>query len=70
MLLIDEWRTLAPKLWSIRLSVVAAVLGAAEVAVPYLAPAVPSGRFATLAALVSLGAALSRIVAQPKATGT
>lgn len=69
MTLIDDWKHLAPRLWSIRLSLLSAILSAAEFAIPYFAPAVPSGRFAAAAMAVGLAAAVSRVIAQPKVTG-
>lgn len=65
--LIDDWRKLAPKLWSMRLMLVSFVLSGVEVALPYCAPTVPSGRFAAAAGLVTVAAAVARLVAQPEA---
>ena len=64
--LIEDWWTLAKKAWSIRLAIASAVLTAAEVAVPYVAPQTPSGLFAGGAGLLSLAAAWARLVSQPK----
>lgn len=64
--LIEDWWTLAKKAWSIRLAIASAVLTAAEVAVPYVAPQTPSGLFAAGAGLLSLAAAWARLVSQPK----
>lgn len=66
MKLIDDWKTVLWRSWAVRLSVISAVLSGAEFALPYLAPAKSSFGFALLAAAVSMGAAVSRIVAQPK----
>ena len=68
MLLIDDARKVFRKAWSVRLALLSAALSAAEFALQYLAPAQSSGRFAALAGVVSLAAALARIVAQPKLT--
>lgn len=65
MKLIDNWFTVLTRAWSARLAALAAVLGALEFALPYFAPVQPSGKFAAFAGLVSLLAALSRVVAQP-----
>lgn len=66
MRLIANWRAVLRYAWSLRLMVVAAVLSAVEVAVPYLDGVlpVPPGLFAVLAALVTLAAMIARFVAQ------
>lgn len=66
MKLVPEWKRILFKAWSVRLAMISAVLSAAEFALPYIAPAASSRRFAALAAVVSLAAAVGRIVAQPK----
>ena len=65
MKFIEDARHLWLRLWSVRLALLSALLSAAEVAVPYLAPAAPSHLFAILAGCVALAAAVARIVAQP-----
>lgn len=69
MKLIDDWRRLAPRLWSVRLALLSAVLSAAEVVVQLLTPEKPTFKFALLAGLVALAAGVARVVAQPRATG-
>lgn len=64
--LIEDAKRVLLRAWSVRLAVLSSVLSAAEVAVPYLAPSTPSKLFAVLAGMVALGAAVARIVAQPK----
>jgi hypothetical protein len=66
MTLIDDARKVWHRLWSVRLALLSAGLSAAEFAMPYIAPVQPSGRFAALAALISVAAAVARIVAQPR----
>lgn len=64
MKLIANWKRKFPKLWSVRLSIVAALASAIEVAFNlYATGAAPV--LVVMAALVSIGAAVSRIVAQP-----
>ena len=64
MKLIDDWKRKWPKLWSIRLSLLAAVLSTGDVIYATWANGQP--RWAVLvAAIVSIGAAVSRVVAQP-----
>jgi hypothetical protein len=66
MTLVDNWKAVAVKAWSMRLVVLAAILSGAEVALPLFSDAVHRGTFAALSIVVSLGAAVSRLVAQPK----
>jgi hypothetical protein len=63
--LIDDWQRMLRRAWSVRFSLIATILGAVEVAVQLWAPG-QGGKAAALAALASLAAGVSRIVAQPK----
>ncbi|HEX7639320.1 MAG TPA: hypothetical protein VF457_13065 [Burkholderiaceae bacterium] len=67
--LIDDAGRVWHRLWSVRLSVLAAVLGAADAALPFVAPAHASPAFSALVAAVSLAAAGARLVAQPALKG-
>jgi len=62
--LIDDWKRLAPRLWSIRLAIVAALLGVAEMALPFFHQAFPPSTFAALSILAALGSAAARLVPQ------
>ena len=64
--LLDDWRRIARRAWSIRLSIVAAVFTAAEVVVPLFGDVLPRGVFVLLAFSASIGAAIARLVAQPE----
>lgn len=66
MKLIDEWRRIVRKAWSFRLALLAAALGGVEMALPLFSDAVPRHVFLSLSILTTVGAALARIVAQPK----
>lgn len=66
MKLIDDWRTVLRKAWSVRLAIIAAALGGVEMALPLFSDAVPRHVFMSLSILTTVGAALARIVAQPK----
>ena len=66
MKLIDDWKAVAKRAWSMRLIVLSAVLSAAEVALPYLDDRFPRGTFAVLAGVVSLAAGIARVLAQPE----
>ena len=54
------------RLWSVRLALLAAVLGALDVGLSYCAPEHASPAYAAAAAAVSFAAAVARIVAQPE----
>lgn len=64
MRMIEDWRRVAPKLWSVRLSLLAALLSAVETGLNLhltgTAPLVVVGSMC-----VSLVAAIARVVAQP-----
>lgn len=67
MTLIPDWKRRWRKLWSIRLAALSALLSGAELAVPYLDGLIRPHLLAALAAATAIGAALARLVAQPKA---
>jgi len=64
MKLIDDWRALAPRLWSIRLAIFSALLGVAELGLPLFHDFIPPKVFGTLSVLVALAAAGARLVKQ------
>ena len=64
--LLDDWRKIARRAWSIRLSIVAGIFTAAEVVVPLFGDMLPRGVFVLLALVASIGATVARIVAQPE----
>ena len=64
--LLDDWRKIARRAWSVRLSIVAAIFTAAEVVVPLFGDVLPRGAFVLLAFAASIGATVARIVAQPE----
>lgn len=66
MKLVPEWQVVLRKAWSVRLQVVAAALGALELALNLLTPIQPSGWFIGLAVVVNIASTISRIVYQPK----
>ena len=68
--LLDDWRRVLQRAWSIRFSLLAAAFTAAEVVVPLfgdvLLDVMPRGAFVLLAFAASIGAAIARLVAQPE----
>lgn len=64
MQLIDDWRFVLRRAWSIRLIILAGTLTGLEVALPLFSDAVPRGVFAALSALASIAALWARLVAQ------
>lgn len=63
--LLEDWRQVLRRAWSIRFSLMAAALTAAEVVVPLFGDVLPRGAFVLLAFVCSIGATVARIVAQP-----
>ncbi len=66
MELIADAKQVLLKAWSVRLALLSAVLSAAEVALPFFTTFIPPNTMAILAVCTSAGAAIARIVAQPK----
>lgn len=66
MKFIDNAGDVLRKAWSIRLSILSAIFGAAEVALPFFTDFVPARTMAIAAVLTATGAAIARLVAQPK----
>ncbi len=68
--LLDDWRRVLRRAWSIRFSLLAAVFTAAEVVVPLfgdvLLDLMPRGVFVLLAFSASIGAAIARLFVQPE----
>jgi hypothetical protein len=67
--LISDAGRLWHRLWSVRLAILAAALGAVDAALPFVAPTHASPAFAGLTAAVSLAAAGARLVCQPSLRG-
>ena len=66
MRLVYDWKRVLRYGWSIRLIVLAGLLSGAEVVLPLFDDAIPRNLFAVLSLLVTVGAAVARVVAQPK----
>lgn len=64
MKLYDNWREIVRKAWSVRLMIIAGVLSAIEVMVPFFADALPHGTFAALSGITVGAAFVARLVAQ------
>lgn len=65
MRLVENWRLLLRRAWSVRLMLLAGVLSGAEVVLPLVcADVLPVGVFAVLSFLVTAGAMVARVVAQ------
>ena len=70
MILIEDWRLVLRKAWSVKFNVAAALFGAAEVVVAIWKPdSMPAGVFAGCAAAVSIFANISRLLAQKELHG-
>lgn len=66
MRLVYDWQRVLRYGWSIRLIVLAGLLSGAEVVLPLFDDAIPRSLFAVLSLLVTVGAVVARVVAQPK----
>lgn len=64
MKLIADWKRVVRKAWSIRLLLLAGVLSAFEVALPFFGDGMPRGTFAALSGLSVGGAFVARLLAQ------
>lgn len=65
MQLVDDWRAILKRAWSVKFNIAATLFGAAEVVVALVQPAsIPHGVFAGIAAAVSILSNVSRVMAQ------
>jgi len=70
MQLIEDWDAVLKKAWSVKFSILAALLGGLEVAVQLVKPAgVPDGIFAGFAAGTSVAAGIARLLQQQELSG-
>ena len=65
MKLVESWRSVLWRSWSVRLNVLAGVASAVEFGFSYFNVQL-GGKAALAAFVVSMGAAMARLVAQPK----
>lgn len=66
MRLLPDWKRIARRAWSIRLSIIAAMLSGAEVVLPLFIDVLPRNLFASLSFVAVVGAAVARVVYQPR----
>lgn len=66
MTLVENWRAVAHKAWSMRFLYLSVALSTADQCVAYFAPEYPSRAFGLAATLLCLAAGISRVVAQPR----
>ena len=65
MTLVNDWKLILAKAWSVKFNIASALFGGLEVAVQLVQPAsVPAGMFAGFAAAVSMLAVGARVLAQ------
>lgn len=67
MNLIPEWRAL-PKMWSVRLSVIAALLFGLQPVMHHWQGVIPDWAYAALASLVALAGVVARLIPQQPVT--
>lgn len=63
--LVENWKEVLLKAWSVRWIAGAVVLSGIEVVLPVFTDVVPSGIFAALSGVIASAALLARILAQP-----
>jgi len=69
MKLVEDWRAILKRAWSVKFNIAATLFGAAEVVVAIVQPAaIPNGVFAGIAATISVFANVARIMAQKELT--
>lgn len=64
MQLVDDWKVILKKAWSIRFIILAGALSGCEVILPLFSDAISRGPFSVLSFVAVSGAFVSRIVAQ------
>jgi len=69
MELLPDWKKIARRAWSFRLTIIAALLSGAEVVLPLFIDVLPRNLFASLSFVAVAGAAVARVVAQPRMHG-
>jgi len=69
MKLHEDWKLLLKRAWSVRLALLAGLLGGLEVILPLFTDAMPKGWFAALSVVVSIGVVPARIIAQKNVNG-
>jgi hypothetical protein len=69
MTLIEDWKAVLTKAWSVKFNIAATLFGAGEVVVALVQPAsIPNGIFAGIAAVISILSNVSRVLAQKELT--
>ena len=66
MTLLNDWKKILKKAWSVRLVLISGMLSGAELILPMYVDALPRGVFATLSILTAGASAVARLIAQPK----
>ena len=64
MSLVENWRDVLKKAWSVRLIVLAAILSGIEAVLPMFETSFPNGVFVAASGFVTAGALLARVIAQ------
>jgi hypothetical protein len=64
MKMVDDWRTILRKAWSVRLMILAGLLSGVEVVLPLLTDWFAPGIFAALSGLTVMFAFVARLIAQ------
>lgn len=62
--MLPDWRGILRRAWSVRLMLLAGLLSAAEILLPFYADTMPRGMFAGLTIIVVTAALVARVMAQ------
>lgn len=65
MNLLDDWKLILKRAWSIRMIILSVALSAAEVIIPLFSDMLPRNTFTVLAVLAAVGGAAARVIQQP-----
>jgi hypothetical protein len=65
MNLVYGWENIIKRAWSVRLVIIASLLSGLEVIIPMFSDYFPRGLFAVISFVVTVGALVARITAQP-----
>lgn len=69
MTLVNDWKLILAKAWSVRFNILAALFIAAETIMPMIQPdTVPRGVFASIAFILNVGGPIVRVLAQKEIT--
>lgn len=66
MRLLNNWKRIIRRAWSIRLGIISALFAGAEVVLPMFVDVIPRNLFAGMSFISVAGAVVARVIAQPE----